>query len=59
MISLMDPIVDPENGFMLYPVLHALGGIVYSFSPESQKLWHDLADKQRNELARMHKRKAA
>jgi hypothetical protein len=46
MTKLMEPVIDPEDGFTLYPVRHALGAIVFSFTKESQLLWQELADKQ-------------
>lgn len=41
-----------ENGVTLYPVRHATGQIVCSLSRESQQLWQEYADKQREELKR-------
>jgi hypothetical protein len=46
MIDLMAPVVDPDDGFTLYPVRHALGSIGFSFTRESQERWQALADKQ-------------
>lgn len=42
-----------EDGFTLYPVRHALGAIVYSFTEESQRRWQEYADKQTAQLAQM------
>lgn len=49
-----DPVVSVD-GFTLYPVRHALGAIVYSFSEESQRLWQELADRQTADLDRWMK----
>lgn len=48
----LPPVVDPDDLFTLYPVRHANGYIVYSLTPESQKLWQDFADKEVAELER-------
>jgi len=55
MTELMPPIND-ENGNTWYPVQHALGGVVCSLTPESQKIWQDFADRQREKLESLVKR---
>lgn len=51
-MKLLPPVTD-KDGITWYPVLHALGGICYSFTEESQRIWQELADKQRERLDRM------
>ncbi len=41
----LPPFTD-KDGIIWYPVVHALGDVVCSLTPESQKLWQDLANKQ-------------
>lgn len=54
--GLLPPHTD-EHGTTWYPVRHALGGIVCSLTPESQKLWQDYADKQSARLLEMLKKR--
>lgn len=54
---MMDPVVDPKIGITMYPVRHAFGAIVCSFSPESQKLWQEFADGQSEKLIAMFQNK--
>lgn len=54
-VEYLPPYTD-EHGTIWYPVQHALGGIVSSLTPESQKIWQDYADKQSARLTAMGRR---
>lgn len=58
MTELMKPYTD-DHGTTWYPVSHALGGIVCSFTEDSQRRWQELADKQRAALETMFAKKSS
>lgn len=49
MTALMSPYTDAD-GITWYPVAHALGGLGYSLTEDSQRRWQELADKHVAEL---------